>query len=588
MKQDDKGLVLPSIPKDSYYEDYVAAILNAGGYYLDRSVHRTKDGLELLELDIVATKFTSENTRSKIIEVKSGGWGIKDLFKVNGWLNYLGKNQAAFIYQKVSENKDEAIMQEVAKEFKIDLLNSILTPDNTIDDSAILERFQIDLQNVPKPVLYAFRYSYDLERVMLDFIRKFIKENPQYLTPNIVYGYFRQLTDGSFFIYDPIERLHFLTDLSKEHRNIACMLDKELKGNGVLSPDECVNFDKWFEIENPKDMQQRPVDVALYVQLLNRLYVLKSIVEYLLMPAKEGQTEMERFMERLNYMSLNYNITYGIETLKSHPQYYLYPYFYQVFFYVFGGFFTVAKKEEEYRLLSDLTGLSVGDIDKALVFWDELFPLQNSWIYEMNNKGIEFMKFVPSPLRGIGVNFRRHLYAPEGVKDSEALFENLKSIVGEKPYMDLMHWNNMAYAMLEADSNLHKNLAGGVSKYNAHLNIAEQYIKSCGVYSEIKLLTDFVADKNKNSLKVQGFYCKINEEVYDLYIVKKDNNLCSFPINHIFNVIKLNQGHLRHCYVLGTDEKKKDINDTIWITCTAHNSNFDNLRPLINVANELT
>lgn len=36
MAEAEVTLQLPQIPKDCYYEDYVAAILNAGGYYLDR------------------------------------------------------------------------------------------------------------------------------------------------------------------------------------------------------------------------------------------------------------------------------------------------------------------------------------------------------------------------------------------------------------------------------------------------------------------------------------------------------------------------------------------------------------------------
>lgn len=38
MSKED-GISLPIIPRDAYYEDYVAAILNAGGYYLQRSIH---------------------------------------------------------------------------------------------------------------------------------------------------------------------------------------------------------------------------------------------------------------------------------------------------------------------------------------------------------------------------------------------------------------------------------------------------------------------------------------------------------------------------------------------------------------------
>lgn len=67
------SLRLPEIPKDTYYEDYVAAILNTGGYYLQRSVHCYEEGVEMLELDVVATKISSNNVEKTLIEIKSGG-----------------------------------------------------------------------------------------------------------------------------------------------------------------------------------------------------------------------------------------------------------------------------------------------------------------------------------------------------------------------------------------------------------------------------------------------------------------------------------------------------------------------------------
>lgn len=198
MAEVGETLQLPSIPKDCYYEDYVAALLSAGGYFLDRSVHRTEDGLDLLELDVVASKFAPDHYENIIIEVKSGGWGIKDLFKVNGWLNYLGQKQAAFIYQEAPDGKDEAIMQTVAKDLNIDLLSNPILADGNIDDTSILKSFSIDLSSVPKQAVKTLRYCYDMERVMLDYIHTYSKHNSGYQTPERVYQYFRKLIDESF------------------------------------------------------------------------------------------------------------------------------------------------------------------------------------------------------------------------------------------------------------------------------------------------------------------------------------------------------------------------------------------------------
>jgi len=577
-------LQLPSIPKDCYYEDYVAAILNAGGYYLDRSVHRTEDGLDLLELDVVATKYGADYYEETIIEVKSGGWGIKDLFKVNGWLNFLGHQKGAFVYQVAPKGKDETTMQTVAKDLNIDVLSNPLQADGTIDNTSILKFFGIDLTCVPKHAIRALRYSYNMERIMLDYIHVFSKENNQYQTPRRVYQYFRQLIDESFFIKDPLSRLSFLTDLAMNHRNIACILDNELKGKGVLTADQCTKFDNLYEIENPHVMWCNPVDVALYVQLLNRLLVLKGITEYILTP-NTPNTSIEDLLTKMNYDAQKSNITQAIEKLRTLPHFYLYPYFYQVFFYAYGGFFMVIRKEQEYQTLSNITGVPVDEIDSALDVWNTLFPTPTPWMTTINHGGLYYLRFFPSPLRGLGVNYRRHLYAPDGMEDSEELFNNLKSIVGDHCYNDMIHWNNAAYIMLERDQNLHQQVGGTSNKFERHVKAAEDYISRKNRYLEVKSLTDLAIKAKCRNFNVQGFLCKVSPELYDLYIVKSNNNLLKFPINQVVENLHLNQGYMRYCFVMGTDEQyKQSDEDTIWIVGTIHHSSLDRLE---NVVNEL-
>lgn len=587
MSDNNQGLKLPMIPKDCYYEDYVAAILNAGGYYLDRSVHRTKRGLNLLELDAVATKFLADKEQRYIVEVKSGGWGIKDLFKVNGWLNYLDEKKAVFIYQMSPEGKDEEEMGKFAKELGITLISNLLDNSGKIDDKALLEAFDINLAHVHKAALRAFRYAYDLERVMLDYINTYSNENVQYKTPRRVYDYFHKLVDNSFFINDPVKRLRYLTDLSMDHKNIACILDNELKGKGVLPPEQCTRFEDLYGIENPRTMEVRPVDVALYVQLLNRLFVLKSMVEYLLQPSEKGRSQIEEWIDKLNIMQLHNNISYGIENLKKHSKFYLYPYFFQAFFFMYGGFFMKDKEQEEYERLSLMTGLSIDEINLALSFWDELFPLPGggSWMKTFNHGGLFYMQFVPVPLRGIGVNYRRYYYAPEGMSDSEQLFNNLKSLVSERCYYDMVHWNNSAFITLSQDRNLHQHVLPAENKFDKHLLMAELYLKNRGIYQSIERLSEIAKRSKCSNFNVDGFLCTLTNESYDLYIVKQNDNLLSFPINQVISELRLNQGHFRQCFIMGTDERKqKEENDTIWFTCTAHRASLDIFNDIVELA----
>ena len=86
---------LPQIPKDHNYEDFIAAHLNAEGYFLERGIHK-REGEEILELDIVTNKYTSAGEIEKtFLEAKSGHkWGFPDIFKVKGWMVYLDFEKA--------------------------------------------------------------------------------------------------------------------------------------------------------------------------------------------------------------------------------------------------------------------------------------------------------------------------------------------------------------------------------------------------------------------------------------------------------------------------------------------------------------
>ncbi len=117
----DGSISLPKIPRDKEYEDFIAAILQCGGYYLERGIiHRIKQ--DVLELDIVSTKFSKENVERTISEVKSGGWGLSDIFKVRGWLDYLGLNNASFIVQQPNQTME--ISKNIASKIKVALINN--------------------------------------------------------------------------------------------------------------------------------------------------------------------------------------------------------------------------------------------------------------------------------------------------------------------------------------------------------------------------------------------------------------------------------------------------------------------------------
>ena len=76
---------LPELPKGKEFEEYISAFFQSGGNYIERSIIE-REVEEVLELDIITTDYCSSTPEIKLVEVKSGGWGFPDLFKVRGWM----------------------------------------------------------------------------------------------------------------------------------------------------------------------------------------------------------------------------------------------------------------------------------------------------------------------------------------------------------------------------------------------------------------------------------------------------------------------------------------------------------------------
>lgn len=117
---EEKKISLPDLPKDEYYEDFVAALLCAGGYYIEKRID-LREPTNILELDVVTSKYYSDYVEKTLSEIKSAGWEISDVFKVRGWLDFLKLPKASFVCLNTNK-KDFTQMQNVAKELNIDLL----------------------------------------------------------------------------------------------------------------------------------------------------------------------------------------------------------------------------------------------------------------------------------------------------------------------------------------------------------------------------------------------------------------------------------------------------------------------------------
>ena len=93
---------LPDDPRNIELEDYVAAHFAARGAFVETGVTE-RDPIDILELDTVWTDYRIASPTPRAVEVKSGKWGLGDLFKFYGWTQYLGMEPGEFICREWPE-----------------------------------------------------------------------------------------------------------------------------------------------------------------------------------------------------------------------------------------------------------------------------------------------------------------------------------------------------------------------------------------------------------------------------------------------------------------------------------------------------
>lgn len=443
MEENSDVIKLPQIPKNRGYEDYVAAILNAGGYFLERGIKMREEG-DILELDIVVNKFEKDNEVQKsIIEVKSGKeWGFPEIFKVKGWMSFLGFDKAAFVVQVV-HNKILDLYSRISDKLDISL---IITPEKgeKLEDTMLKKYYAIIPCDNYDVAVSCLRFAFALEHKLTDDIISATKSNAEISSYADLRNYLEIINDNSFFDSDAKSRLRKIFEAYQQYRNMTARIDQEKSGKAycLLTNDERIRKETYDSLFY-KCTDMNILYASLFVELLEKLNILKCCVEDLLRPA--GKKSM---FESLGDDLLPSTLKDGMKVIKEQPYYHLYPYFWQMFIFLFGGFFINDKenKAREYALLSDITKVPQEHIDDALGAFDLLFPIPDGkkWLFEIPKSSVSMLMFVPVPFCGIGVNFRRAVYSKDGS------FESLKKELptGDMTYHDFVKWNNLAASYL--------------------------------------------------------------------------------------------------------------------------------------------
>jgi hypothetical protein len=348
---------LPSLPKDKEFEEYVAAFLQASGCYIERSiVDRGEE--EVLELDIITTDYScSEPPKETLIEVKSGGWGFGEIFKLVGWSGYLRINNVKLIVCAKKPNQE--FYETKANDIGVSLIYHPNDQKQTVES-------QLHGSHLTDPVdIAGWRFSYWLERGLLRKLttkKKSLKDRKCYRALD---DYFYIINSGIFFTRNIIKRADTIYDAYKKYPHISAKVGNELEGNDFDDEHEQIPQDI-FQATYYKS-QFTDIGISTYIEHRARLALLKAAVDF---SQYEKYGVEERVKHEIEFMGLKFSLKgmlpssflAGLEEIKTHPHYERYPVFWQHFLWLFGGFILEDYRNQDYLLLSKKTGVPVDEM----------------------------------------------------------------------------------------------------------------------------------------------------------------------------------------------------------------------------------
>ena len=321
----------------------------------------------VLELDVVATSYEEEYPSEVLAEAKNGAWGFSDIFKVIGWMRYLGIERGAFFVSKDRTGMDPASVHEKVSSLKMSFVHMG-------DFSDATGRFKH--AGFPEIVdsirMSVWRYSYWAERNLLKRLKAIARDDPYKEGPVAALNHHRLVNDLIFFTKNLRERLSLLYTAYSRHPRLACGIATEMAG-GKFDP-EMYDPDNRLIKQAMYSGQYDQIQACFYLEHRARLAILKTAVDYECL-VRTGRISAA---SSTSFDPLPTSLKDGIERIRKERCFKLYPLFWQVFLWGFGGFYLEDRKEAEFKWLSEQTGVPADEVPRALEVFNVLFPLSGS------------------------------------------------------------------------------------------------------------------------------------------------------------------------------------------------------------------
>lgn len=423
------SITLPKDPKDHDYEDQIAAMLLASGYYLETRLILKKGSEEVLEFDAIATP-TNDYTNRKIVEVKSGAWGVSDLFKLYGQMMYTNHKSAWLIHKKATSETKKAAIQELSTKIPVSTIYI-----NVTDSSVAFESEEIPVaitmdEKLRNLVFVVAWWSRSGDRVAQGRFKTWVKSDTSGAEPVAKAKTYCGQLEESLFQSTPLGRADAIYNAYKE----APQLTSSLINHVVSSSKQSLKDVR----RTVTDTSERPhLQYIMALEHKARIAIIKNAYDAIL--AEKSTTEdaspwSGKSWDSLYKMVLPPSFREGMKSLDSNTNAQHVAFFLQVFIDVFGGFY-FPHDGEELQNIAAATGVEPSAVPGMIEMLDSFFPIPAGWIHKTDGD-IHFIKGVPAYVRGAGCFAREYLYGKKWMDRYSASYWTTR-------------WHNALYELLQ-------------------------------------------------------------------------------------------------------------------------------------------
>lgn len=430
---------LPKDPKDHDYEDQIAAKLLASGYYLETRLILKKGSEEVLEFDAIATP-TNDYKNRRIVEVKSGAWGMSDLFKLYGQTMYTNHEAAWLIHKKVASTTKKAAIQDLSERIPVSTIHINLADQPTKTEcEEIPEAIAMNgkLRNLVFVVAW---WSRSGDRVAQGRFKAWTKSDTSEAEAIEKARIYCGQLEESLFKSSPLARADAIYDAYKK----APQLTSSLINHVVSTSGQTLQKVR----DSVMNTAERPyLQYIMALEHKARIAIIKNAYDSILGEKSETHNLLPwsgKTWDSLYKKFLPPSFQEGMKCLDAHPKAQHAAFFLQVFIEVFGGFY-YPHDNDELKNIAAATGIEPAEIPEMIEILDSFFPIQYGWIHKVDGD-IHFIKGVPAYIRGAGCFARENLYGKDWMQRYAVSYWTTQ-------------WHNALYELLQPSLKATKNEA---------------------------------------------------------------------------------------------------------------------------------